>query len=130
MRPPSPQIENANKSGGAVHLPRLQHAVQRRFASRSPESERKTVTIQGQFVVIREAIDVVLRHLERLPSSDTTERLQLHLQDCMQETEMWSTALPTRRELDAVMKRVLALHIEVTRVEREAAGTRGGAVTA
>lgn len=75
---------------------------------------------QAQFVVIREAIEVVLRHLESMPPSERTTQLQARLQDCVQETEMWTFAWPTRRELDAIMKRVLALHVEVTKLERQA----------
>jgi hypothetical protein len=43
---------------------------------------------------------------------------------------MWSASWPTPREMDVLMKRILALHVEVTKVERAAAGPKGGAVTA
>ncbi len=71
-----------------------------------------------QFVVIREATEVVLRHLERLPPSDRRAQLCVAVEECMQEIEMWSASARTLRELDALMKRVLALHIEVTKLER------------
>jgi hypothetical protein len=75
--------------------------------------------IQAQFMVVREATDVVLRHLASLPSSDRTGLLQAWVQDCLQEAEQWSASPPTRRELDLLMKRLLALHVEVTKLERE-----------
>ncbi len=75
---------------------------------------------QARFVVIREASEVVLRHLERLPPSDRRDQLCASVQECMQETEMWSVSSPTIRELDVLMKRVLALHIEVTKLEHHA----------
>lgn len=71
-------------------------------------------------MIIREAIEVVLRHLECLPPSDTREQLRVRLRDCAQETEMWSASSPTPRELDVLMKRVLALHVEVTKAEGSA----------
>jgi hypothetical protein len=85
---------------------------------------------QAQFVVIREAIEVILRHLESVPPSDWAVQLQARLQDCVQETEMWAAAWPTARELDALMKRLLALHVEVTTLERQALVAEGKAVTA
>jgi hypothetical protein len=85
---------------------------------------------QAQFVVIREAVEVVLRHLASVPPSERTAQLQARLRDCVQETEMWSAAWPTRRELDALMKRVLALHTEVTKLERQAFAGEGEPVTA
>jgi hypothetical protein len=83
-------------------------------------SRGKTLHIEGQFVVIREATEVVLRHLECLPSCDSTEQVRARVQDCMQEAEMWSASWPTQRELDVLMKRLLALHVEVTRLEHYA----------
>jgi hypothetical protein len=85
---------------------------------------------QAQFVVIREAIDVVLRHLESVPPSDRTTQLQARLRDCAQETEMWSATWPTRRELDALTKRILALHVEVTKLESHALLANGEAIIA
>lgn len=73
---------------------------------------------RAQFVVIREATEVVLRHLERLPPSGRTEQLCVSVQECMQEVEMRSVSAPTMRELDVLMKRVLALHVEVTKLQR------------
>jgi hypothetical protein len=85
---------------------------------------------QAQFVVIREAIEVVLRHLESVPPSDRTTQLEARLRDCAQETEMWSAAWPTPRDMDALMKRLLAIHTEVTKLERQMLVTEGEAVTA
>jgi hypothetical protein len=44
---------------------------------------------QAQFVVIREAIEVVLRHLGGLPCSDTTELFRTRVQDFAQETGLF-----------------------------------------
>jgi hypothetical protein len=82
-----------------------------------------------QFVVIQEAVETVLLELERLPQSSATEALRTRLQDCAQDTEMWSGSWPTPRELDVLMKRVLALHAEVTRLADERL-SQGDAATA
>jgi hypothetical protein len=47
----------------------------------------------------------------------------------MQEVEMWSVSTPTMGELDRLAKRVLALHIEVTKLERRALVAKGDAPT-
>jgi len=88
------------------------------------------LTLNAQFIVIREAIEVVLRHLESLPPSDAREQLRSRVQDCAQDMEMWSASWPTPREMDVLMKRVLTIHVDVTKVEPAAAGPKGGAVTA
>jgi|CZKU01.1.fsa_nt_gi hypothetical protein len=69
--------------------------------------------LHTRLMVIREATEVVLRHLERMPPSDGTERLCASVQGCMQEIEMWCMSLPTGRDLDVLMKRVLALRAEL-----------------
>jgi hypothetical protein len=91
---------------------------------------KKVQMFEAQFVVIQEAVDVVLRHLESVPPSERTTQLQARLRDCLQDTEMWSAAAPTRRELDRLMMRVLALHTEVTKLEHQALVAEGEAVTA
>jgi hypothetical protein len=69
--------------------------------------------------IVREAIDVVLRRLEGVAPSDKTERLRAWAHECLQETDRWSASPPTTRERDTLMKRVLALHVEVTKLERD-----------
>jgi hypothetical protein len=71
------------------------------------------------FAVVREAGEVLLRHLELMPLSDTTEQLQVWVQGCMQEAERWSAAAPTTRERDVLMQRLLMLQVAVARLERE-----------
>jgi hypothetical protein len=94
------------------------------------DAERKqAVMLQERFVVIREATEVVLRHLERLLPSDGREQLCASVRDCMQEVEMWSVSTPTMGELDRLVKRVLALHIEVTKLERRALVAKGDTPT-
>jgi hypothetical protein len=75
---------------------------------------------ERRLVVIQESIDVVLRHLAVLPLSDRREQLHAWDHECLEETEQWSAAPPTDRECEGLMKRVLAVHIGVTKLEREA----------
>lgn len=51
--------------------------------------------LPSRFVVVREAIHTVLRHLEGLPPSDRTELLRTWVLDCMRETERWGASPPT-----------------------------------
>jgi hypothetical protein len=69
--------------------------------------------------VVQQAVAVILRRLEQLPSSHTTERLRGWAEDCVRETVNGGRG-PSPRQRDAVMKSVLALHVEVSRLERAA----------
>jgi hypothetical protein len=71
------------------------------------------------FAVVREAGEVLLRHLALMPLSDTTEQLQVWVQGCMQEAERWRGSQPTARERDVLMKRLLTLQVAVATLERE-----------
>jgi len=90
------------------------------MVSRSSQCKREDKMVQSRFVVVRDAIDVVLRRLQCTPPSDRTEQLRAWLDECSQEFEQWSASPPTDRERDGIMKRVLALHVAVTRLERDA----------
>jgi hypothetical protein len=85
--------------------------------------------LQSQFVFARETTEMVLRRLEGLPPSERTELLHACAQDCVHETEQWRASSPTTRELDMFAKRLFALHVEVTKLERGAALARGNAAT-
>jgi len=88
------------------------------------------MTGKTRFMVVQEAIDVLLRHLECLPVSATTERLRAGVFECIREAGQWSVSPSAEQASDVLMKRVLALHVEVTKLEREmpfasAKGLRG-----
>jgi hypothetical protein len=81
---------------------------------------------KGRLAVAREAIEVVLLHLECLDPSDETERLHASVGECLRETGHWSASPPTDRERDGLMTRVLALYIDVMKLEREAPPAAAG----
>jgi len=76
--------------------------------------------VNRRLVVVREASEVVLRHLEGLPTSEKTEELRTLVLDCLRTTEQWIDASPADRDEDALMKRILELHVEVTGLKRRA----------
>jgi|HubBroStandDraft_2_1064218.scaffolds.fasta_scaffold287549_2 hypothetical protein len=80
-----------------------------------------------RFVVVRDAITVLLRHLGSLPRSDETEELRARIQDCTREVEQWSALPPTARDHDVLVRRLLTLHVEVKKLECDAprASVRG-----
>ena len=47
----------------------------------------------------------------------------------MREIEMWTVSSPTMGDLDVLTKRVLALHIEVAKLERHELVVEGDAPT-
>jgi hypothetical protein len=74
----------------------------------------------AQLRIVREAIDVVLRRLERLSPSDKAEQLHVWVQECLDETDQWNASPPTPRDREVLMKRLLALHVALTKLERDA----------
>ena len=72
-------------------------------------------------VAVREAIEVLLRRLERLPTSERSEQLRTSVQDCMRGADPWSPSSQADHERGLLMRRVLALHLEVARHERDVA---------
>ena len=75
--------------------------------------------LKTRLAVVQEAIEVVLRHLERLPPSEKLDELRPLVRDCMREAKRWATSPPIDREQDVLMTRILALHVEVTKLERQ-----------
>jgi hypothetical protein len=69
--------------------------------------------------IVQAATDVVLRRLGGLPSSAKTEQLRTGVGQCLREADQWIASPPTARETDVLMKRILALHVEVSRLEHD-----------
>jgi hypothetical protein len=51
------------------------------------------------------------------------------VQECLKQTEQWGALAPTDREREGLMKRVLALHVAVTNLERDALPAKGEVAT-
>jgi hypothetical protein len=83
---------------------------------------REDLMFKTRFVVVREATVVLLRHADSLPPSDETEELRARIQDCVRAVEQWSSLPPTNRDHDMIVRRLLALHVEVTKLELGAPG--------
>lgn len=73
-----------------------------------------------RFIVVQEAIQVLVRHLACLPSSDRALDLRARVEECRREAEDWGASPPSDQEQNGLMKRVLALHVDVTKLERYA----------
>jgi hypothetical protein len=74
-----------------------------------------------RLMVVEEAIDVLLLHLEGLPPSEGRELLRSGIDECILTLARWRPSPPAGRDRDELMKRVLALHVEVTKLERNVA---------
>lgn len=75
-----------------------------------------------QLSLVRSPIDVIVRRLSALPSSPRVEELRLKAEECLREVDGWLASPPTAEELNRLMRRVLKLHTDVARLEREMAG--------
>jgi hypothetical protein len=69
--------------------------------------------------LVQQAIDVVVRRLSALPHTPVVEELLGRAQEHQRQAEEWAKAPPAPQEREHLMKRVLALHLEVTTLERE-----------
>jgi hypothetical protein len=78
-----------------------------------------------RFEVVRQAVDVLFRRLERLPPSNASaiEELRAKVWDCMRQAGEWTVSPPACPERDELMKRVLALHVELAKLESQAPQT-------
>jgi hypothetical protein len=75
------------------------------------------------FTAVQEATEVVVGHLDGLPPTGAADLLRTRVQDCLREAERWSTSPPDHQERDGLMTRVLALYVEVMKLERDALRT-------
>jgi glycerol-3-phosphate dehydrogenase len=73
--------------------------------------------LKTRFEVVRQAIDVLFRRLERLPPSEETAELRTRVRDCMRRAGEWTASPPPDQERDELMKHVLALHVKLAKLE-------------
>jgi hypothetical protein len=78
---------------------------------------KEYVRLQTRLETVRAAIKVVLRHVESLPPSDGKQQLRALVQDCLRDADVWESTAPGPLEREELMKRLLALHIAVTKME-------------
>jgi hypothetical protein len=72
--------------------------------------------IRDHDAALRDAIDVLFGTIARLPTSDRSDELRVRVTEYAREAESARTRSSSR---DGLMKRVLALHIDVAKLERE-----------
>jgi hypothetical protein len=111
---------SSTRSPRAEDLSRSQNAPRRRFAGFPLECEAADGLFEARRLVVREAVEGILRLLERFLPSETTDELRESVHHCWHEVEQWALSPPTDREQDVLMKRVLALHVAVTKLHRDA----------
>jgi hypothetical protein len=68
--------------------------------------------------VVLNALRVTMRCLQDVPSSPEAEKLRRRALAFEVEAEKWPATSPSNYEREAMMKQVLALHIEVTKLAR------------
>jgi len=69
----------------------------------------------------RGAVDAAVAALASLPDSDEKSRLLVEAESCARAIQSWPDRPPTSEEREAMMKRVLRLHVAVAALQREAA---------
>ena len=74
------------------------------------------MTLRLRRAIVQQAIHVVRHHLECLPPLPNTGDLYASIDDCIRETMGW-TVSSVECGQDRLMKRILALHVEVRKLE-------------
>jgi hypothetical protein len=68
---------------------------------------------------VKDSIDDIVRRLSALPSSQDTDALRARADEYLREQDAWSPSRPSPMEKERLMKRVLALHLDVAKLERK-----------
>jgi len=68
---------------------------------------------------VKDSIDDIVRRLKALPSSPEAEALRARAEEYLAEQAAWSPSRPGPQEKERLMKRVLALHLDVAKLERK-----------
>ena len=76
-----------------------------------------------ELALVRDAVDVVLRRLAKLPAAPEVEELRFRAGDYVQLARGWQSAKPTAEQSETLMKRVLKLHVELAKLERQVPGS-------
>ncbi len=74
--------------------------------------------------VVLNALRVTMRCLHDIPDSPEAEKLRLRAIAFEREAERWPASSPSNYQREAMMKQVLALHIEVTKLGRMHASSK------
>jgi hypothetical protein len=69
--------------------------------------------------LVLDAIEIALGQLAKLPDSPEVEELRTKALVYERDAKHWSEKAPTSEQREAMMKKVLALHILVTKLARE-----------
>lgn len=64
------------------------------------------------------AVNAAVAALASLPDSDDKRRLLVEVESCARAIDAWTGQPPTAEAREAVMKRVLALHVAVAGLQR------------
>lgn len=79
-------------------------------------------TLSGRMTFAQEAVQSATEVLSRLPESDDKQRLRGEAYACVRAIERWKHEAPTLEQHEALMKRILKLHIDAARLARTTAG--------
>jgi hypothetical protein len=82
------------------------------------DGEQMTASKQLKFA--RDAVEVAIGLLETLPESAVREQLLGEARACFESVDGWSQNAPSAEEHEATMRAILKLHMEASRLGREA----------
>ena len=82
------------------------------------DGEQMTASKRLKFA--RDAVEVAIGLLETLPESTDKAQLLGEARACFESVESWDQNAPTTEEHEATMRTILKLHMEASRLGREA----------
>jgi hypothetical protein len=69
--------------------------------------------------VAKAAIDNIMHRLAALPPSTEVDALRAQAEEYRLETDAWTSSRPAAQEKERLMKRLLKLHTDVAKLERD-----------
>jgi len=78
------------------------------------------MTASNRLKFARDAVQVAIGLLETLPESALREQLLGEARACCESVEGWDQNAPTAEEHEVTMRTILKLHMEASRLGREA----------
>jgi hypothetical protein len=76
----------------------------------------------GRRSTVKASIDNILHRLAALPSCPEVDSLRAQAGEYLGAADAWTPLEPVAQEKERLMKRVLRLHVDVTKLERQSPG--------
>jgi hypothetical protein len=74
--------------------------------------------------VVLNALQVTFKNIDAMPVSPEVDALRLRALACEAEAKRWPTSMPSAMQREAMMQRVLQIHIALAKIARETTASK------